>query len=99
MMPGEINVPPAGDLKDLRRAVSACVQCGCCSAYCAVSFLCGESPRKIMRFLQRDDLPAAAGSSFLKLCKQCQTCTLVCPQGVDVAEAMRVLVRHRFLSY
>lgn len=83
----------------MRRAVAACVQCGCCSAFCEVSFLTAESPRRIIRFLQRNDIPNAAGSSFLKLCKQCQTCTMVCPQGVDVAAAIRRLVRHRFLSY
>jgi len=76
-----------------------CVQCGYCSAYCEVGFLAADTPRKVLRYLQRDDLQKAATSSFLMLCKQCQTCGLICPQGVDVAGIMRRLVRNRFLHY
>lgn len=76
-----------------------CVQCGYCSAYCEVAFLAADSPRKVLRFLQRNDQQRAATSPFLMLCKQCQTCSLTCPQGIDVAGIMRRLVRNRFLDY
>ncbi len=82
-----------------REETAPCVQCGYCSAYCEVAFLAADTPRKVLRFIQRNDPDRAATSSFLMLCKQCQTCSLTCPQGVDVAGIMRRLVRSRFLHY
>lgn len=83
---------------EMHHDIFDCVQCGYCSAFCKVSFVSENSPRKVIRFLQRDDLEMAAKSPFLTLCKQCQTCSLICPQGVDVAEIMRRLARYRFLN-
>ncbi len=81
------------------KETASCVQCGYCSAYCEVAFLATDTPRKVLRFLQREDPQRAATSPFLMLCKQCQTCSLTCPQGIDVAGIMRRLVRDRFLTY
>jgi len=90
---------PSGNANEMHHDISGCVQCGYCSASCEVSFVSEDTPRKVIRFLQRDDLEKAAKSSFLILCKQCQTCSLVCPQGIDVAGIMRRLVHCRFLNY
>jgi len=79
--------------------INDCVQCGRCAAVCRVSFISAESPRRVVRYLQRGDLDGAVRCGFLMLCKQCRTCTLTCPQGVDVAEIMRTLVRYRFTGY
>lgn len=75
-----------------------CIQCGYCSSFCEVSFIAEDTPRKIIRFLQCNDTEEAVKSPFLRLCKQCLTCTRMCPQGVDVAEIMRRLVRQRFIN-
>jgi heterodisulfide reductase subunit C len=76
--------------------VSACVQCGLCSASCGVGFASAHTPRKIIRFLQWELWGEAVHSPFLRLCKQCLTCTVRCPQEIDVAGVMRQLVRHYF---
>ena len=91
--------PPTDNPFDIQDDISPCVQCGYCSAFCEVSFVSDDTPRKVIRFLQRDDLEKAVKSSFLILCKQCQTCSFACPQGIDVAGVMRRLVRYRFLNY
>ncbi|MBT4526691.1 MAG: hypothetical protein HN590_02020 [Calditrichaeota bacterium] len=75
-----------------------CIQCGYCSSFCAVFFYSEDTPRKIIRYLQCNDIDKASQSPFLRLCKQCLTCSQVCPQGVDVAKIMRRLVRHNFIS-
>ncbi len=79
--------------------VMDCVQCGRCAAACRVSFVSGESPRKVVRYLQQGDIHGAVHSGFLMLCKQCRTCTLTCPQEVDIAEIMRNLARYRFTGH
>ena len=84
---------------DIQDDISPCVQCGYCSAFCEVSFLSVDTPRKVIRFIKRQRLDKAVNSSFLMLCKQCQTCTVACPHGIDVAGVMRRLVRARFLNY
>ncbi len=72
---------------------SICVQCGRCSAGCPVAFESEHTPRKIIRFLQWDWLREACQSPFIWLCASCQTCTVRCPRGVDVAEIMFALRR------
>ncbi len=74
-----------------------CVQCGRCSSTCAVAFKTSDTPRKVIRHIQRDDFARAAGSPFLHLCKQCINCTVSCPRRIDVAGVMRSLVKARFL--
>jgi heterodisulfide reductase subunit C len=93
------EAPPSINVNDVPHEAYRCVQCGYCSAFCEVSFISSDTPRKLIRFLQRDDLEKAAASSFLMLCKQCQTCSFTCPRGIDVAKIMRHLVRNRFLYY
>lgn len=89
---------PTENEKTLRNQVFNCIQCGYCSSFCEVSFIAEDTPRKIIRFLQCNDTEEAVKSPFLRLCKQCLTCTRICPQGVDVAEIMRRLVRKRFIK-
>jgi heterodisulfide reductase subunit C len=98
-MTESLQKSPSSSADDIQHEIFNCVQCGYCSAFCEVSFVSLDSPRKVMRLLQRDDLEKAVKSSFLTLCKQCQTCSLMCPQGIDVAEIMRRLARYRFLNY
>lgn len=71
--------------------VSACYQCGKCSAGCPVSFAMEEQPRMIMRLVQLGLKDRALGSSAIWLCASCQTCSTRCPGEVRVAETMDVL--------
>jgi len=95
----QIEKQMSGNCKDMEHDSYSCVQCGYCSSCCEVSFISKDSPRKVIRYLQRNDMEGAVMSPFLMLCKQCQTCSLICPQNVDIAQIMRELVLNRFLTY
>lgn len=77
--------------------VSGCVQCGLCSSSCGVGFATAHTPRKLIRFMQWGLWEEALNSPFLRLCKQCLTCTVRCPEDIDVAGVMRRLVREYFI--
>lgn len=77
------GIPPYG----------GCVQCGRCSSGCPVAFASPHTPRKVVRFLQIGRSDAASHSPFLWFCATCQTCTVRCPRGVDVAGIMLALRR------
>lgn len=80
------------DYEDLVQAFR-CVQCGKCSSGCPVAFETPHSPRKLMRFIQWGWLEEAGRSPFVKLCVQCQACTVRCPKEVPVSEV--ILSLHR----
>lgn len=71
--------------------VSACYQCGKCSAGCPISFAMEEQPRKVMRLVQLGLKERALSSPTIWLCASCQTCSTRCPGAVRVAETMDVL--------
>lgn len=78
--------------------VRLCVQCGRCTSACLAGFQSGETPRQVIRHLQWDEIEEAIDGTFLNSCKQCVACTLKCPQGVDVAGVMRMLMRASLLT-
>ncbi|MGE5591089.1 MAG: 4Fe-4S dicluster domain-containing protein [Bacillota bacterium] len=71
--------------------VSACYQCGKCSAGCPISFAMDEQPRVVMRLVQLGLKERALSSTTIWLCASCQTCSTRCPGEVRVAETMDVL--------
>jgi len=73
-----------------------CVQCGRCSSGCPVAFESPQTPRKVLRLLQIGRVEAAVHSPFLWFCATCQTCTVRCPRGVDVAGIMLALRRRGY---
>jgi len=78
--------------------VRLCVQCGRCTSACMAGFQSGKTPRQVIRHLQWNEIEEAIHSTFLNSCKQCVTCTVRCPQGVDVAGLFRMLMRASFLT-
>ncbi|HHV64706.1 MAG TPA: heterodisulfide reductase subunit C [Peptococcaceae bacterium] len=68
-----------------------CYQCGKCSAGCPVAFAMDLTPRQIIRLLQWGLAEDALKSKTIWLCAGCQTCTVRCPQEVDIAKVMESL--------
>lgn len=66
--------------------VAQCYQCGKCTASCPMASDQGFQPHRVMRALQLGDGEEAYRWAFR--CVSCQTCTVRCPQGIEVSRVM-----------
>lgn len=71
--------------------VTACYQCGKCTAGCPVSFAMDIPPRQVMRLVQLGMEKEALHSRTIWLCAGCHTCSTRCPKSVDIAAVMEAL--------
>jgi heterodisulfide reductase subunit C len=78
-------------LVDIRQMISACIQCGTCTASCPNEFAMDLTPRHLWRMVlmgQSDDI---FKSKTFFLCSACYYCTLRCPRGLPLTDAMMAL--------
>ncbi|MFP4391993.1 MAG: 4Fe-4S dicluster domain-containing protein [Desulfohalobiaceae bacterium] len=80
-------------LKALQGMLQACMQCGTCSASCPSSVDMDYTPRQVWRLVLLGQLQEIWHSHTFWLCSNCYTCTLRCPRGLPLTEAMNVLKR------
>jgi heterodisulfide reductase subunit C len=73
--------------------VSTCYQCGNCTAGCPAGFAYDMQANQVMRALQLGLKEQVLGSRSLWMCLSCSTCSLRCPNDIDVAAVMETL-RH-----
>ena len=73
--------------------ISACYQCGKCSAGCPGGQVYDRQVSQIMRAVQLGLKDEALRNRSLWLCMSCQTCSARCPNNIDVATVMETL-RH-----
>jgi heterodisulfide reductase subunit C2 len=78
-------------LESIRSMISACMQCGTCTGSCPNAPDMDLTPRKMWRLVLLDRLPALMSSRTFILCSDCYTCTLRCPRGLPLTEAMEAL--------
>jgi len=72
--------------------LKTCFQCGICTSSCPTArFSESYRPRTILRMAQLGLRQKVLSSPTLWLCTACFTCTDRCPQGVEVANVLRVL--------
>ncbi len=79
--------------------ISACFNCGVCTAICPLSVTGASFPRRMSRYAQlglRDKLLA---SPELWSCYGCSECTKSCPTGADPATFMAAARRYAVASY
>jgi ferredoxin len=90
-------------LPELRRFgagdVSACFNCGNCTAVCPLSEPDGGFPRKIIRFAQLGMREELLASHELWACYACGECTQTCPRQAEPAELMAAARRYAVASY
>ena len=68
--------------------VSRCIQCGKCSAGCPISPEMDLQPNQVLRLIQINDREPVLRSSTICICASCQTCSIRCPEDIDIAKIM-----------
>jgi heterodisulfide reductase subunit C len=82
---------PAAMLAPVQEMLRACIQCGTCSASCPNEFAMDRTPRHLWRLLLRGCSEAVFSSRTFALCSTCYTCSLRCPRGLPLTDAMSAL--------
>lgn len=95
-----INLPQARDPSFTKAVesesgqnVASCYQCGNCTAGCPAGFVYDMQAHQIMRGVQLGLKNQVLGAASLWMCLSCSTCSLRCPNNIDVAAVMETL-RH-----
>jgi heterodisulfide reductase subunit C len=78
-------------LQDIRKMVQACIQCGTCSASCPNEFAMDLTPRHLWRMVLMNCEEDIFSSRTFTLCSNCYTCSLRCPRGLPLTQAMSAL--------
>jgi heterodisulfide reductase subunit C len=90
-MPVSDTKPVNDPLAPIRKMVSACIQCGTCTASCPIAFAMDKTPRHMWRLVLMGEKDAIFNSKTFILCSSCYYCTLRCPRGLPLTDAMHAL--------
>ena len=83
--------PVIDPLAPIRKMVSACIQCGTCTGSCPNAFAMDLTPRQLWYNVLMGDKETIFHSKTFSLCSVCYYCTLRCPRGLPLTEAMSTL--------
>lgn len=83
----EISRIPGGE------KIKACQQCGTCSGSCPTAYAMDYTPRQIISWLRAGELEKVLNSNTMWMCASCYSCTVRCPAGIKVTDAMYELKR------
>jgi heterodisulfide reductase subunit C2 len=78
-------------LATVRKMLRACIQCGTCSSSCPNEFAMDATPRRLWRLVQMGRETEIFKTQTFTLCSSCYYCTLRCPRGLPLTEAMAAL--------
>ncbi|MBU2512804.1 4Fe-4S dicluster domain-containing protein [bacterium] len=98
------EVDPSSDsLKHIREMIQSCIQCGTCTGSCPNEFAMDHTPRQLWRMVLMGQKDAIFHSRTFSLCSSCYSCTLRCPRGLPLTDAMHQLkliaVREKLSEY
>jgi len=79
------------DLLPIQEMVRSCIQCGTCSASCPNEFAMDHTPRQLWRMVLMGQKAEIFKSQTFAMCSNCYYCTLRCPRGLPLTEAMSAL--------
>jgi heterodisulfide reductase subunit C len=78
-------------LARVQEMVQACIQCGTCTGSCPNEFAMDITPRRMWRMVLLGLKEEIFESKTFTLCSACYTCSLRCPRGLPLTEAMSAL--------
>ena len=77
----------------------SCIQCGTCSGTCPLSIYMDYTPRRIINLVREGFRNDALASQTIWLCASCYSCTVRCPQKIQITDVMyslkREAIKHR----
>jgi heterodisulfide reductase subunit C2 len=71
--------------------IQACYQCQKCSAGCPVAYAMDILPNQILRRIQYNHREKVLTSKTIWICASCYTCSVRCPNNIDIAKIMDTL--------
>jgi heterodisulfide reductase subunit C2 len=71
--------------------IQNCYQCQKCSAGCPVNFAMDILPNQVFRHIQYGHRDKVLSSKTIWLCASCHTCSVRCPNSIDIARVMDTL--------
>jgi heterodisulfide reductase subunit C len=74
-------------------AISACMQCGTCSAACPLSIYMDYTPRRIINLVREGFRTDVLRSQTIWLCASCDSCLAHCPRKINLTYLMYSLKR------
>jgi len=87
----QVPVSQSDTLKPVRDMINSCIQCGTCTASCPNAFAMDLTPRQLWRMVLLGQKEKIFQSKTFILCSACYYCTLRCPRGLPLTEAMGAL--------
>ena len=81
----------ARSLARVKEMVQACIQCGTCTGSCPNAFAMDHTPRRMWRMVLMDRTDELFAGRTFALCSACYFCTLRCPRGLPLTEAVSAL--------
>lgn len=73
--------------------LSACIQCGTCSATCPLSLYMDFTPRRIVAMTRAGFEDDVLRSHTIWLCASCYSCAVECPKEIKITDLMYTLKR------
>ena len=79
--------------------ITACFNCGNCTAVCPLSEGTADFPRRMVRYAQIGDRQRLLDSKELWQCFYCGECSDTCPRQAEPGEFMAAVRRYAISSY
>ena len=71
--------------------IQNCFQCQKCSAGCPLNFAMDILPNQLFRHIQYGHRDKVLSAKSIWLCASCHTCSVRCPNSIDIAKVMDTL--------
>ena len=84
-------VSASDPLAGIQEMIRSCIQCGTCTGSCPNEFAMDHTPRMLWRLVLMGQKEEIFHSKTFALCSDCYACTLRCPRGLPLTEAMEAL--------